>query len=405
MRVTSRLFEHDPYSLFRDAGHIVTRRGEQVFPLIVNYDDVRQAAKDWQTFTSDTPFEVPIPHERNVRNVRQLPIESDPPEHALFRAMAGGTFGRDAIEAHAAFVGDVVEQLLVRALDRGTIDVVPDLALPTVNSALAAALGRPVEDAELWLSWGIHVFHPRGHGPKEVNAELDGYLEGVVDEARRGGDAGFFGQLADARFGTRSLTREEMLGFANLMFAGGRDTVVSAIATAFVVLADLPDALGWIRSDPANARSAVDEILRIRTPLPYIGRHATIGTRAGGCPVARGDLVALGFAAANRDPSAFENPDDCDLSRRPNRHIAFGYGPHTCLGAHLARMEVRVTLERTAALVDRIELSEPPELRYVDIAGHRVVTGFERVVADIERSQALHRNPRISTESHERGEQ
>lgn len=376
--MTERLFPPDPYAAYRAAGHVIQHDGGLEFPLVVGYDELKRITRDWQTFTSDTPFEVPIPHEHHVRPVRQLPIETDPPLHTELRALTDDLFSREAVEHHAAVVADAVDEALDRGLAAGRLDVITDLALPTVNHALAAALGRPRDHVDTWLAWGTHVF-AADTGTKRGNTTLDGYLEDAVDSARPG-DPGFFGRLATAELHGRPLTRDERLGFANLVFAGGRDTVVTGITTSMYVLARQPGAFEFMAGSTDNIRSAIEEVLRIQTPLAYIGRHATTATTAGGCPVGPGALIGLGWAAANRDPAAFDGPDECRLDRRPNRHIAFGHGPHTCLGIHLARMELRVVLERVVARIGAVEVLEGPVSKTIDIAGQPVENGYDHLV-------------------------
>lgn len=371
-------FSDDVYAAFRDAGHAVVDVGLGEFPLFVGYDDVRAAARDWRRFTSDTPFEVPIPSEHGVRPVRQLPIETDPPDHTDYRAVTAVFFSRTAADAHARLIAGVVDPIVERALERGRLDVVAELALPVVNHGLAAALGRPPAEAERWLAWGIHVFHASSGG-KSVNEDLNEYLERAVDDALASPGDDFFGTLATATFRGRPLTRDEMLGFGNLVFAGGRDTVVQAIAAICWYFAAQPGEWKRLRREPTLVRPAVEEILRLSSPLPLIGRHATDACRHAGAEVGEGRLVALGFAAANRDPEVFEAPDECRIDRQPNRHITFGHGPHTCSGAHLARMEIRVTLERLLALTDGVELLEEPEFHRLSLAGAEVPYGLASV--------------------------
>jgi cytochrome P450 len=379
----SEPFQPDPYAAFRQSGFVDTHRGDQHFTLFVNFDDVRRIARDWRTFTSDTPFEVPIPHEHDVRSVRQLPIETDPPEHTAFRSLVEPFFSRSAVEAHAPVVRRVVDEALGAASAKGQLDVIRDLALPTVNHALAAALGLPDDDVRLWLNWGTHVFLADGSGVKRSNAQLDGYLRRVVDDALEGRGDGLFGALAQRSLDGRRLTREELLGFANLLFAGGRDTVISGIATSLVVLAYLPEAIAWLRLDTRNVKSAIEEILRIQSPLSYIGRHATCSAEVAGRHLDAGDLVALGFGAANRDPAVFHEPDVCRLDRRPNRQIAFGHGPHTCLGAHLARLEMRIVLERVSDRFDKIELLQAVRHRTIAVGTSVVRTSVEEVIVQL----------------------
>lgn len=376
---TEQPFERDEYRKFRAVGHVVASRGEQHFPLVVGYDDVRRVARDWQRFTSDTPFEVPIPHEHDVRSVRQIPIELDPPAHRAFRALVEPRFSRNAIESHSPVVAQVVKPVLDAAIDRGRLDVARDLALPVVNHALAAVLGLPVEDVLTWLEWGAHVFNTTDDGSQTPNTRLDEYLDRVVDSALDGHDVGMFSELAAASVDGRPLTRDELLGFGNLLFAGGRDTVVAGIVNAFLTIAHIPAALDWLRDDELNVQSAVEEILRIQSPLGYIGRHTTEPVLLDDRSLPAGTLIGLGFAAANRDPAVFEDADRCRLDRQPNRHVAFGHGPHTCLGAQLARMEMRVTLQCLADTAARIEVVEEPRRRYQSIAGQSVLAGFDEV--------------------------
>jgi cytochrome P450 len=184
------------------------------------------------------------------------------------------------------------------------------------------------------------------------------------------------------------LTTDEMLGFGNLVFAGGRDTVAKAIGAMCGYLASNPADWRRLKSDPDVRRSAVEEILRLSSPLPFIGRHATRSCVHGGAAVQEGDLVALGFAAANRDPSVFDEPNVFRVDRSPNRHMAFGHGPHTCLGGHLARMEIGVTLERLLVHVAELELVEPVQQRNLELGGQPIKSGLQRVLIRLRRDRA-----------------
>ena len=381
----SGAFPPDGYVPYRATGHVTVELGGDSFPLFVSYEDVRAAARDWRRFTSDTPFEVPIPAEHGVRPVRQLPIETDPPEHTDYRSMTADLFSRAAAESHEPVISALIDPIITRALDSTQLDVINDLALPVVNHGLAATLGRPPAEADHWLSWGIHVFEQNDDG-KSANEELNGYLERVVDEAITEPGTDFFGVLASATFAGRPLSRDEMIGFGNLVFAGGRDTVARTIASACWYFAANPDEWQRLRDDLQLVGPAVEELLRLTSPLPFIGRHATETCEHAGAELRPGQLVGLGFAAANRDPSVFDRPDECRLDRRPNRHIAFGHGPHTCSGANLARMELRVVLGRLATLVERMDLVGEPERTSFQVAGTRIPTGLDAVGVALRRS-------------------
>lgn len=348
----------DPFAAARDqSGTLDGVVVDDEFVMVLRYDELKRIGRDWQTFTSNTPFRVPIPREDDVRAVRQLPIETDPPEHGRYRAVVRSPFSREHSSKIRPVVLECVDELLDGLTGDGSaVEIVHDLAVPLQCRALALMLGRPRADATIWESWGTHVFRDAAAGPH--GEQLDEYLERVVDESMETPGDDFFGLLAASDVDGRPLEREEILGFANLTFAGGRDTVIHLMTNAIHHLATEPGALELLRSDPAAIPTAIEEFLRHSSPISHIGRTATAQTSVCGRLVERGQLVSLGFAAANRDPSAFECPNDIVLDRTPNRHMAFGHGPHTCLGAPHTRMLLDVLLTRLVQRVADVELIE-----------------------------------------------
>ena len=134
-----------------------TFQGETL-PMILRHADVRAAAKDWQTYSSDAPFRVPIPSEEDVRSMRQLPIETNPPEHSEYREIVEPFFARPKDPAFVARVEALVEEMLASALTQGSVEIVNDFALPMQSSALTYLLNVPETEAATWIGWGIHVF-------------------------------------------------------------------------------------------------------------------------------------------------------------------------------------------------------------------------------------------------------
>jgi len=334
--------------------------GENI-TMILRHEDVRQAAKDWQLFTSDAPFRVPIPSEEEVRSMRQLPIETDPPDHTDYRAIVEPFFQRPKEPEMIAKVEALLEEALSAALARGSIEVVNEFALPVQSRALTYLLNTPESEADTWIGWGIHVFKVTG-GEFKKGTVLEDYLQQKFDEAEAApGGADFFSALVQAEFRGRRLTREECMGFANLAFAGGRDTIIHSISCALGYLAEHPEALEFLREDPRRITLASEELFRVFMPLTHIGRVCRADTTVHGVPVPSGERVSLAWASANFDESAFPAPQEVRLDRKPNPHLSFGFGAHLCLGAPHARLILRTLLRLCAERVKRITILDAVE--------------------------------------------
>ena len=324
-------------------------QGESV-PMILRHADVRRAAKDWKTFSSDAPFRVPIPSEEDVRTMRQLPIETNPPEHTEYRNIVEPFFQRSKTPEVAGKVESLIKEKLDDATERESIEVVNEFALPIQSRALTYLLNVPESEADTWINWGIHVFKVDGALAKKGTA-LEDYLHAQLDRAASNPGEDFFSALTEAKFRGRSLTREEMMGFANLTFAGGRDTIIHSIASIVAYIAENPDTLDYLREDSKRIIHASEEFFRVFMPLTHIGRVCPVETDVQGAKVNPDGRVSLGWASANFDENVFERPEEIRLDRRPNPHISFGFGAHLCLGAPHARLIVRSLLK---AMTDRI---------------------------------------------------
>ncbi len=349
----------------------------ETIPMLLRHDDVRRAAKDWATFSSDAPFRVPIPSEERLRRDRQLPIETDPPAHTDYRAVVEPWFLRAREPAYAARIAAIVRRLLAESLARDSIEVVGEFALPLQSRALAVLLNVDEAEADRWIGWGVHVFH--GTDGEAKAAALDAYLHERFDRAVESPGDDFFGLLVRARLGGRPLTRGEMLGFANLAFAGGRDTIIHTVACIIGHLAACPQDLGALRADRSRIVLATEEFFRVFMPLTHIGRVCPAGGNVHGVAVAAGGRVSLGWASANLDESAFACPREVRLERRPNPHVSFGFGPHLCLGAAHSRTLVRGLLEAICDLVERIDPIDAVP-RVEQTASYERPLGYERLV-------------------------
>ena len=350
----------DPFRAAREkSGVLQCPFHRETIPMLLRHEDVRRAAKDWKTFSSDAPFRVPIPSEEDVRSMRQLPIETDPPEHTDYRKIVDPFFQRPKDSEFIAQVESLIGGLLAAALARDAVEIVHEFALPLQSRALALLLNVPAVEAEIWIGWGIHVFRA-SDGTNRV-APLEEYLSARFDQAAAAPGEDFFSALTQAKFRDRPLTREEMMGFANLAFAGGRDTIIHTVSCALAYLANHPAAFEFLREDPARITLAGEEFFRVFMPLTHIGRVCPRETEVNGVTVQGGGRIALGWAAANQDEAAFDAPGEVRLDRKPNPHLSFGFGPHLCLGAAHARLLLRTLLRLCCERVQTITILSAEE--------------------------------------------
>jgi len=283
--------------------------------------------------------------------MRQLPIETNPPEHTEYRAIVEPFFQRAKQPEVIAKVEALIGAMVSWALGAESIEVVNDFALPVQSRALTYLLNVPESEADTWIGWGIHVFKVTG-GEFKKGIVLEDYLHAQFDRAQANPGGDLFSALVTATYRGRRLTREEMMGFGNLVFAGGRDTIIHSISCIIAYLGQNPAALDYLREDPRRIVHAGEEFFRVFMPLTHIGRVCPVDTSVQNVPVKAGGRVSLAWASANFDETVFDDPQDIRLHRKPNPHLSFGFGPHLCLGAPHARLIVRSLLE---ALVERVE--------------------------------------------------
>jgi cytochrome P450 len=367
----------DPFRAAREkSGVLQCPFKHEHITMLLRHEDVRQAAKNWPAFTSDAPFRVPIPSEEDLRTMRQLPIETDPPEHTEYREITEPFFQRPKDPAFIARVEALVGRLLADALQRDSIEAVHQFALPLQSHALTYLLNVPETEAATWIRWGIHVFHADAAAAPVHPLEV--YLKAQFDRAETNPGDDFFSALVKAEFRGRRLTRDEMMGFANLAFAGGRDTIIHTISCALHHLAIHPEALEFLRPDPARVVHASEEFFRVFMPLTQIGRVSRDDTMIHGVTVKAGDRIGLCWASANKDETVFDAPEEVRLDRKPNPHLSFGFGPHLCMGAAHARLLMRTVLRLCCERVKTISVLSARE-RVESAAAYQRLLGFEEL--------------------------
>lgn len=348
----------DPFLQARaEKGALIgTFHGEDMLVLL-RWKDVRAAARDHMRFDSGVCGRVPIPPEDAIRPFRQIPIETNPPEHGSWKEIVLPFFRRPADPAVLGEFEAVVIDRLLPLLNGDPVELVGGFALPVQSAALAVLLDTDRSIATEWQSWGLHAFRTDGKTDPVKAARFLDFIDKMLARGARDPDMGLFTALHHARFQGEPLSQDEMRGICHLALAGGRDTVINSIIGTLAHFAVAPADLARLQSDPALIPIATEELFRILSPLPQIGRVCPEGHSHGNLSIAPGARAALCWAAANRDPERFDAPEEFRIDRAPNPHVAFGAGTHTCLGAPMARLIIRTLLGALASRVSEIHIA------------------------------------------------
>ncbi|WP_298167477.1 cytochrome P450 [Novosphingobium sp.] len=374
----------DPFRAERQAhGILIADFVGETIPMILRHADVRQAAKDWTIFSSDAPMRVPIPSEEGVRSVRQLPIEADPPLHTQFRDLLKPIFLRPLAADYQVRIDALIARLIEAATAQPEIEIVRGFALPLQSRALTYLLGMPEKAAEEWISWGTHVFHD-GEDSTGKGETLDRYIRGALDAADVVHGTDFFAILRRATVDGRALTIDEMVGIANLTFAGGRDTVIHSVSRIIAYFAAHREELAALAGDHKRIAFATEEFVRFISPLTHIGRVCAHSTQLGSHDVQADERISLCWASANHDERVFEDPGVVRLDRSPNPHLGFGSGVHNCLGATQARAILRSLIQQLATRTSAITVLGE-ERQYEEQTDYRRWVGFESLLVHMER--------------------
>ncbi len=355
----------DPYPLWRllraeDPVHWTQGRLRQGFWSITRMEDCRAVFRDAIVFSSQRGG-IALPNTPDMEELAPDEVGSgehilyiDPPRHAPIRKAFAGPLLRHRVGRLEERGRRLVEELVDRVLQRDEFDFVDDLAVKLPMVMILDLMDVPREDWDKILIWARMT----------LGAADPEYQTGSALETRRAGDYHMFNycvRLAQDRRGKpgddllsvianaqpegRPLTDRE-LGFNGLVFIdGGLETTRNAISGGMLEMIERPDEWRRLCADPGLLQTAVEEIVRFTSPLTHTMRTATCDFELGGKHIRENDRVVIWNAAANRDPHAFAGPDNFDVGRTPNDHLGFGYGEHYCIGAHLARLEIRLMFE------------------------------------------------------------
>jgi cholest-4-en-3-one 26-monooxygenase len=315
-------------------------------------------------------------------------IAQDDPGHAEQRALVARRFTPRAVTAHADAIRGMVTSLLDRVADAGRMEVVGDLAAPLPCRLTARLLGFPEERWPDVRSWSERLMRydrmPSDPGALQdllqACQEFNAVLDELVPRRRREPADDLVSVWANAELGGCPMGDHTIFNETGLFISGGAETTRTVIARGLAAFCEHPEQWEAVAADPALVPRAVEELVRWVTPLNNFFRTAVSDATVGDVAVAAGDRLILLYPSANRDETVFPDPHRFDVTRAPNPHVAFGFGPHVCLGAPLARLELRILFEELTRRFTGLHALGPLELEpnIFATAVERFEVGFER---------------------------
>ena len=364
----------DPFPMYRmlrdhDPVHQVQpEEGHNGFWFLSRFADVLEAVRDAETFSSARGLTIESGTGVDLGEATPI-VFLDPPDHTVFRRLVGSGFTpRQVSELEEDIRAFVVERIeCLRESGKG--DVVAELFKPLPSFVVAHYLGVPVAARPLFDLWTDQIVAAAAQGqigdPESGVLDLLAYFSDLVERRRVEPGDDLISQLVE--LGEDAVSITWVLGFAFTMVTGGNDTTTGLLGGAAVLLADQPDQRRLLVEDPSLIPASIEEFLRLTSPVQNLARTVTREVVISGTSLPEGSKVLLGYGAANRDPREFgDNAEELDVQRSPARILSFGYGAHHCLGASVARLQGRVTLEELLARCPDYE---------VDVASMKYATG------------------------------
>ena len=371
-------FHADPYPFYRrlreaDPVHLSTLG----LWVLTRYDDCVTCLRD-PRFGRDGFEAILSAQYGDESETGRLPrsmLFRDPPDHTRLRSLVNRAFTPRVIEGMRSHIQGIVDRLLDRVQSRREMDVIGDLAYPLPVTVICDMLGVPVTDHEQIKEWSSDIIRSldaigvpsdetiieRGRVGRKGIAD---YFRGLLPDRRRNPRADLLSSLIAVEEQGDRLTEGELLSTCVLLFIAGHETTVNLIGNGLLALLRHRDQLECLLADPGLLGTAVEELLRFDSPVQRTARITNAEVELGGKVLPKGAFVVAAIGAANRDPAHFADPDRLDVARADNRHIAFGFGIHFCLGAPLARVEGQIALQSLLRRMPGLRLTGPePEWR------------------------------------------
>ena len=390
-------FPHDFFTWLRENDpvhwHEPTSRSPdgEGFWVVSRHDDVMEVLRTPEVYSSDTGGDrtgggTTMKDERAAGKILNY---TDDPHHRVLRGLVNKGF---TMEAVGRLEGELRRRanLLIDDFPRGRpFDFVSHFSRELPLQAICIVLGVPQEDRVRlceWIDKGLEADSPNVLA-KEFYLQIMGYAAEIIAEKRRNPRDDILSKIVHARLDGedgRALTDEELTNFFVLLFPAGAETTRSAIGGGMRALIEHPDQMQQVREDPTLVKSTAEEFVRWMTPSIYKRRTVTRDTALRGKKLKRGDKVTVWEMSANRDAAVFDEPFTFDITRRPNRHVGFGFGAHVCLGAGLARLEIKIAIEELLRRIEHFELAGPaqwvPNNRLLGLRNLQLTVGMKEQI-------------------------
>lgn len=329
------------------------------FWAVTRHADVRAIGRDHRTFSNAAGgIQLEDLHPEGLAMARHMMLYMDPPEHHRYRRLVRDPFQPESVEATRRRIADLARTIVDRVASRGECDFVEDVAGELPSYVIADRLGIPLEDGRRLYSLTETMHTPTRSEAERASAAMEMlmYAAGVRLEKLRSPGDDISSALVHGKVAGEELSPEEFNWFFLLLINAGGDTTRNAVGGGMLALFRHVGERRRLQNDlDALLPTAVEEVLRYCSPVVYMRRTALRDAVVGGVEIAEGDALALYYGSANRDEAVFDEPDRFDVGRTPNDHIAFGGGPHFCLGVHLARLETEVMLREVLTRLPDIE--------------------------------------------------
>jgi cytochrome P450 len=368
----SASFSQDPYPIYaklRQDSTPVHHAGLQAV-LLSRYDHVDQAARHNDLVRSQEVFMTSeaIARQKQSINWHDMPnherfvqtslLDSDGETHDRLRLLVLRTFSRSLVNKHRSMIATFVDNLLDQLLEQRDIDFIADLAAQVPGHVIGRILGVPDDDCpqlRIWSEDIVQFFDVARteldkQSAERATTEFSLYLSELIEARKKNPQEDLISTLISAQHAGQ-LTATELISTCMLILMAGHGSTIDVLGTGLYTLLQHPDQWQQLKNNPEHIASAVQEMFRYESPLPYFHRYAATDIELFGHHYPQGTKFGLLYGAANRDPAAFPQPDVFDIRRQPNRHIAFGRGAHLCLGNHLARLDMEVIF---LSLIERV---------------------------------------------------